>query len=368
MRIGLDARFLTHPQRGGFKTYTRTVVSALVEADSAHEFVLYTDRSSDDLPDVPGNFMLKAVPGANAVAREQMALPIVMSRDAIDVAHFPCNTGPVNLGPKLVMTVHDAIPFRKGGRISGGRQRFLNAYWRTVIPRAARAAEMVVVSSQYVGEDIRERFGIAAQKLCVVPIAVNPIYFDNLPGTPPAGVDPGSPFVLAFGSADGRKNHQSAIQAFDSIAPRFPGVKLVLVCSHASVRETLLPSQTVIPVGPVSSDELLWLYRNALALVFPSFDEGFGLPPLEAMACGTPVVASNAGSVPEVVAGHGIVVDPSDVSGIARGLSSVMGDRDLQRRLAAEGRAHASQFNLRRMGAELITVYEAAAGLGKTKP
>ena len=361
MRVGIDARFLTHPQRGGFKSYTRTVVSALTEAGSDHEFILYVDRRPEGEQDAPANFSTRVVDAGNAVTREQVALPMAMQRDKVDVAHFLCNTGPFLTGPRMVVTIHDTIPLRTClSRQASWKQRLLRSYWRSVIPRAARAADLIIADSKYVRDDLGERFGIGDDRLRVVPLAIAPMFFGDSPGTPPVGINPESPFVLAFGSADGRKNHMSAIQAFDAIAPEFPGLKMVLICSHPDVRETLWPNGTVIPVGPVNSMELLWLYRNATMLVFPSFDEGFGLPPLEAMACGTPVVASTAGSVPEVVGDHGVFVDPSSVASIADGIKRLLGDRGLQRRLSSGGKQHASNYSLARMGADLIAVYQEA--------
>ncbi len=364
MRVGIDARFLTHPQRGGFKSYTNTVISALAEVGSDHDFILYVDRRPETEPDLPSNFVTRIVDAGNAITREQLVLPMAMQRDRVDVAHFLCNTGPFLTGPRMVVTIHDTIPLREGAtaKQTNWKQRLLRTYWRSVIPRAARVADLIITDSRYVSDDLSLRFGIGNDRLRVVPLAIAPMFFEDSPGTPPVGINPEVPFALAFGSADGRKNHRSAIDAFDSLAPEFPGLKLVLICSHPDVRETLWPNGTVIPVGPVSSSELLWLYRNATLLVFPSFDEGFGLPPLEAMACGTPVVASTAGSIPEVVGDHGVFVDPSDVMSIADGMRLLLSDHDLQHRLASGGKEHASNYSLARMGADLIAVYEEAVG------
>jgi glycosyltransferase involved in cell wall biosynthesis len=180
---------------------------------------------------------------------------------------------------------------------------------------------------------------------------------------PPAGIAPGSSFILAFASADGRKNHATAIEAYDVLAPEFPNLKLALVCSHPQVRDGIKrPHDSgVIPVGPVSLQELIWLYRNALALVFPSFDEGFGLPPLEAMACGTPVVVSKAGSLPEVVGDCAVFADPCDAAAVAEGLKLVLTDGHLRSGLVSAGREHAARFSRENTGRELIAAYSQAA-------
>lgn len=369
MRIGIDARFLTHPQRGGFKTYTHTVVSALIESGSDHEFVMYTDRPGVQLDHLPANCDVRAITGVNSIIREQIALPMAMKRDHIDAAHFLSNTGPVLMRPNMAVTIHDTIPLREEAgtdhQQSSRKQCLFRTYWRGLIPRAARAADLVIADSAYVRDDLAQRLGVSKDRIRVVPIAINPVFFADLPGTPPVGVDAESPFLIAFGNADGRKNHRSALQAFNTIVSGFPGLKLVLICSHPGVRETLLADDNIIPVGPVSSDELLWLYRNARALVFPSFDEGFGLPPVEAMACGTPVIVSKAGSLPEVVGPNGVFINPHDIDDIAQAMKYLLSDKDLQQRLSVSGREHAAQYDLKRMGKDLISVYQEVADQGR---
>lgn len=366
MKVGIDARFLTHPQRGGFKTYTSSVVSSLVEAGSDCRFVLYTDRPLRQRAPLPANFSVSPVTGRNAVIREQLLLPAVMERDEIDAAHFLCNTAPILFHRTMVVTIHDTIALREKPDRStcmNRRQRLLRSYWRAVIPRCARRADLVITDSGYVRDDLHARLGIPAEKLRVVPLPIDPAFSQESSGCPPAGIAPGSSFILAFASADGRKNHATAIDAYDVVAPEFPNLKLALVCSHPQVRDGIKrPHDSgVIPVGPVSFQELIWLYRNALALVFPSFDEGFGLPPLEAMACGTPVVVSKAGSLPEVAGDCAVFADPCDAAAVAEGLKLVLMDGDLRSGLVSAGREHAARFSRENVGRELIAAYSQAA-------
>lgn len=362
MKIGLDARFLTHPQRGGFKSYTNTVIASLAEADSDDQFILYTDRPMTSAVRLPGNFAVKPVRSRNSVIREQVLLPAAMNRDRVDVAHFPCNTAPVRFAGRMAVTIHDTIPFRNGrSRPANTKQRFIQAYWRATIPRCARNADLVVADSSYVRDDLRVRFGVPDERLRVVSLPIDPAFLGDAPGLQPAGLGLPSFFVLGFASPDGRKNHECSIRAFNLIASEFPGLKLVLVCSHRRTRECITQGNGVMPIGPVSFEELLWLYRNAASLVFPSFDEGFGLPPLEAMACGTPVVVSKAGSLPEVVGECGVYADPSDVAGIAEGMCRVLGDEGLRRTLIESGRKRAARFSRKRMGEDLIAAYADAA-------
>jgi len=362
MIVGIDARFLTHPQHGGFKTYTRSVVASLAAVDADNRYLVYTDRPDPTLQ-LPPNFTVRPVSAGNAVAREQLLLPLAMRRDGVEIAHFPCNTAPVLFGPRMVVTIHDAMPLRRADS-RGLKQRLLHSYWRAVMPRSARRADMVITVSNHSLADVRTHLGVAADRIRVILQAIDPLFAGESPGVPPTEIGPGDPFILAFASTDGRKNHDGAIGAYRAVAPGYPGLKLALICSHPDVRAGVegRAGKGVVPLGPVSAEELLWLYKNALALVFPSFDEGFGLPPLEAMACGAPVIASDSGSLREALDGRAVFVNPHDVGSIAEGTKLVLGDRALRVRRggSSKGREYASGFSRERMGRELAAVYAEA--------
>ncbi|HUV03881.1 MAG TPA: glycosyltransferase family 1 protein [Armatimonadota bacterium] len=369
MIVGLDARFLTHPQHGGFKTYTRSVVSSLAAVDGENRYLIYTDRPDPTLQ-LPANFVVRPVSAPNAVMREQVFLPIAMWRDGVDIAHFPCNTAPILFGPRMVVTIHDAIPMRRRVGTAGNqsiKQRLLHRYWRAVMPRSAQRADIVITDSNHSLADVRAHLNVPADKIRVVLPTIDPLFTGERPGIPPAEMRSAESFVLAFASTDGRKNHAGAISAYRAVATDHPGLKLALVCSHPSVRARVASEagNGVIPLGPVSAEELLWLYRNALALVFPSFDEGLGLPPLEAMACGTPVVASEGGSLREMLEGRAVFVDPHNPDSIAGGMKQVLEDRAPRAGLSSKGRDYASLVSRERMGRELIAAYMEAMHQGR---
>jgi glycosyltransferase involved in cell wall biosynthesis len=364
VRVGIDARFLTHPQYGGFKSYTRALTFALAEAGGDNEYILYTDRPSDPGLQLPPNFRLKPVPSGNGIIREQALLPLAMKRDRLDVAHFPCNTSPVIPGPAMVVTIHDAIPLHHR-RSRGLKGRLLQSYWRAMIPRSADRAALVITDSAHARDDIIPRLSLPADKVRVVYMAVDPVFTSLARRIPPAGLDAMTPFILAFASPDGRKNHRTAIEAYRAAGLDASGTKLALVCSHLGVladvkREAI---EGIIPLGPVATPELVWLYKNALVLLFPSLDEGFGLPPLEAMTCGAPVVASNAGSLPEVLADAALYTDPTDAGELANSVRLILQDESLRAELIRRGHERASGFTRETMGRELAAIYSEAASL-----
>jgi glycosyltransferase involved in cell wall biosynthesis len=365
MKVGIDARFLTHPQWGGFKTYTSSMVDALALTDSRNMYILYTDRPATSIC-LPSNFEVKPLLCRNSIVREQFVLPFVMRKDVVDVAHFPCNTAPMILSPQMAVTIHDAIPFRKlacGYRLSDWKVRLLTAYWRTAIRRCARIANVVITDSRYSMAQLSKYVELSPNRLEIIPPAVKPIFFKGVSAQPPSELDSQSQFLLTFASSDGRKNHEGSILAYQEVRKHFPTLKLVVVCSHKRVRSVLLEKgvEGVLPIGPVHIEELVWLYANAVALVFPSFDEGFGLPPLEAMASGTPVIASQTGSLPEVLGDCAVLVNPYDPASIAQGVKHVLTDADLREELVEKGKERASNFTYEQLGYKLVSAYRRAA-------
>jgi glycosyltransferase involved in cell wall biosynthesis len=370
MKIGIDARFLTHPQRGGFKTYTCSLISALATASAdlnGHRYILYTDRDADVPIDLPSNFELSPVTGAFPL-REQVLLPLKMIADGIEVAHFPCNTAPVFYRRPMVVTIHDAIAMRNGDRGSLPlKGKALHAYWRLVIPRCAGTAGLVITDSRAAAGDLRVTLDVPPSRMRVVHLGIDPGFqAGSAPVVPCPGIEPDECFLLGFASADGRKNESRTISAFRLISRDFPSLKLVLVCTTPEIRSRIEESRlpAVLPLDSVPVEQLRWLYRNARALVFPSLDEGFGLPPLEAMASGTPVVSSRRGSLGEVLGDSAVFVDPTNETSIADGIRVVLDDQT-NRRLRSAGLAHAEQFTLERMAEDTMRIYWEAVHGGK---
>lgn len=367
MLIGIDARFLTYPQHGGFKTYTCSLVGALATTNAENEYIVYTDRSQMPIV-LPTNFCVRPVVCRNSIIREQLMLPFAMCIDKVDVAHFPCNTAPVCLRRRMAITIHDTIPLQDrrlyGNPELSWRRRALAAYWKATLRRGAQRADLVITDSEYSRSKLSLYVNLPNERVHIVRPAIRPVFFSDLSGDMPADLHYDSRFLLAFASQDGRKNHNGVIKAYCEVRRRFSNVQLVVVCAHERVRSELLEhaSDGVVPLGPVSTKELVWLYKNALALVFPSFEEGFGLPPLEAMASGTPVVASNTGSLPEVLGNSAVFVNPFDVDKLAEAVERVLSDDRLRKQLSEKGREHASGFTYERMGHELVKVYSTIAG------
>ena len=373
MRIGIDARFLTHPQRGGFKSYTTTLVSSLAEVDTVNEYILYTDRIDNQLPALPSNFTIKPVTALTAITREQFALPSAMRKDNVDIAHYLCNTAPITSHMPMIVTIHDAIPLHNSGKHTGrlnAKHKALRTYWRGVMPRAASTAELIVTNTRYSQSDIMSVLNVAEDKFRVVHPAISDAFIKSDIDKHPVEMPKTVPYIMCFAAMDGRKNHQTAIAAFKEISAEFPDLHLVLVCSHDNIKEQLKHEHgdRFLPIGPLVIEELVWLYKNSRTLIFPSFDEGFGLPPLEAMTCGTPVIASNSGSLPEVLGDAAILVETHDSAAISRGLRKLLTDDEFVKHMVSLGKNRSHLFTHQKMGRGLLGAYQEVFNLSRKRP
>jgi glycosyltransferase involved in cell wall biosynthesis len=381
MKIGIDARFLTHPQPGGFKTYTENLVAALARIDMETEYILYLDRqpgTSDVVVPSQPNFAARVVPASLPVVglpwREQVALGRQVIADRIDLLHSPCLTAPMFLACPLVITVHDMIwaspqNFTSRGSLSLKR-RFIDWY-NFLVPRYAipRASAIITVSHAS-RNSIVETLRMDAKKVIVTHEAAGSAFriIDDAGQLETVRMKYGLPekYILALGAADPRKNIKSLIHAYglisEELREKYP---LVIVWTHhflvseiSKLVDELGLSAYVYFLRQVPNENLVSIYNLASLFVFPSRYEGFGLPLLEAMSCGVPVVAADNSSIPEIVGDAAILFNAQDVNGISAAMCRVLADESMQARLKLDGLARVARFSWDKCGAETITVFK----------
>ena len=285
-----------------------------------------------------------------------------------DVVHATDGVTPFTGRVPAVVTVHD-LSFLRTPEFHTPLNRAALSH---IVPRATRNARLVIADSNATARDLESAYGLDPARIRVIYPGCDLERFRPLLAEDPRPVlaryGITQPYLLFVGTLEPRKNLVGLIDAYERLAADGLDHRLVLAGSPGwgmAAIEARLASQRlghrVIRAGRVAEEDLPTLYRAADAFVYPSHYEGFGLPPLEAMACGTPVVTSNRSSLPEVVGEAGVLVDPDDVASIARALSDLLGSAPLRAKLRAEGPRHAARFTWRRAAEQVAAAYVEAA-------
>ncbi len=366
MQIGIDARLWGEP-RSGIGRYTRALVPALVALAPETRWVLYLDRPPTDLPSAAE---ARYLPWPQRLLWTLWAAPRDLRRRPVDVYHAV--TGfevPPAPGPRYVATVHDLVPLRFP-RLVPWRHRWAV---RCLLPGALRRAARVIAVSAATRAELLARYPLPPDKVRVVPEAAPPGF-----GPPPAEAVAAlrarygltDPYVLFVGLLEPKKNLPALLEAVARLRRRGGWGTATLVLAGArgwgpgDLRETVERrglGEAVRILGPVPDTDLPALYAGATVFVFPSLWEGFGLPVLEAMAVGTPVVAARRGALPEVAGDAAVLVEP-EPDPLGDALGTVLADRRLRERLREAGLARARAFSWERTARETLAVYRAAAG------
>ena len=338
--IVVNARALHHPP-GGVRRYAREVTRRLGD-----RVLLISDE--------------KAASGFKGHLWEQFILPGKL--DSRDVLWSPANTGPLRVRNQ-VSTIHDLSPLDQP---KGFKPQF-KIWYRILLPRLARRVSMIITDSEFSRGRIMSRLGVIPERVVSIPCGVDQDHFYPRGEHEIAAVreEYGLPaaYLLFVGSLQRRKNLSRLIRAWEQVTLQSSELGLVLVGRSARPFRSLHLEHNpphVRMLGDVNDRELPALYSGALAFVMPSLYEGFGLPVLEAMSCGTPVVASNAAALPEVVGQAGLLIDPYDVDDIAKAILQLVADPLLRGSLSSQGRVRAGKFSWDRTAAQIRTVLEQA--------
>jgi len=366
MRVAIDARLWGEP-RSGIGRYTRSLVEALTRVAPEEHWVLYLDRSVSGLPE---RVETRCLPWPQRLLWTLWAAPRALRAHPVDLFHGV--TGfelPAVQGCTLVTTVHDLIPIRYP-RLVPWRHRWAV---RCLLGSALRRAARVIAVSEATRAEILGRYPVPSEKVRVVPEAAGP-HFAPPPPAARAAVRAryrlDAPYVLFVGLLEPKKNLPVLLGAVARLRGTGAWGPIRLVVAGAEGWGTTgLEAQahrlgldgTILFLGAVPETDLPALYAEALTFVFPSLWEGFGLPVLEAMATGVPVIATRRGALPEVTGGAAVLVEP-EVAPLAEALGTVLGDAALRERLREAGLARAAAFSWDRTAADTLAVYRAAAG------
>lgn len=369
MHIGLNAHLLSLAQtyRGaGINWYIHNLLLNLALADQENQYTVFLgDRR---FPPNPGlTLRISWLPTTQPLVRigwEQLVQPFVLRQEKIDLLHSLAFVTPLVSPCPAVITIYDLsfIIFPQGFK-------YLKRLYLTLLTRlSAQKARRIITISESTKRDTMRLLGVPLEKVDVVYCGVDKAFhplserevasFRQKRGLPER-------IILFVGTIEPRKNVARLIEAYSRL--RNGQVKLVIGGAKgwlyeevfARVEELALTGDVLFP-GYISPDELPLWYNAAELFVYPSLYEGFGLPPLEAMACGTPVITSKVSSLPEVVGEAGLTVDPMDSEGLAEAMSQVLGDRALRQSMRERGLARTGRFSWAKAAQETVEVYRRA--------
>ncbi|HEX7085514.1 MAG TPA: glycosyltransferase family 1 protein [Vicinamibacterales bacterium] len=366
MRVAFDARKI---HDFGIGTYIRNLLRQLARLDHESEYVLICQPGDRDLPASLGDNFVAAIDRSKPYSvREQISIPWAVLRSRATLFHEPHYVlPPLVARTRAVVTIHDCIHLRFPQYLPN---RAALTYARTQMGSAARRAAHIITVSEASKRDILHFFPVPPEKITVIYNGID----DRFATPPPADemqrvaerYQLEGRFLLYVGNVKPHKNLERLLEAFHLVrqTPGLEDVRLVMIGDEISRYSALRRAvhrnnlhKYVRFLGFLPDHMLPIVYRLASVFVFPSLYEGFGLPPLEAMASGTPVVTSNVTSLPEVTGDAAILVDPLSAEAIADGIRRVLTDRELADTLRSRGVARAREFSWERVAREVRRIY-----------
>jgi glycosyltransferase involved in cell wall biosynthesis len=380
MRIGIDVRYLSHGLAGGVHTSIRQVVPDLLAQAAEHEIVLYADTKRPfELTNLPANVRLRLLPYHSPLSSfaNDLLMQRAIARDSVELMHFPANYGFAPRGVATVITLHDAINLLPLAEIIRGHRKNLRTvammtYLHLCSTAAVRRADLLLTVSEHARREIARVGRYPSEQIVAIHHAPMPdlrrVEEESLQQTVRARYSLPARFVLA----DALKNPAVIIRAWQRLPAMLrDSVRIVFFCRNpeppAAVREAVAQGRAIVLTRPPRED-LIVLYSMAECFIFPSWIEGFGIPLLEAMACGAPIIASDRGAIPEVVGDAALIIDAEDDAALARQLTAVLSDGTTAQRLRRRGAARVAGYSWADAAAKILQSYERALRQKRSSP
>jgi glycosyltransferase involved in cell wall biosynthesis len=368
LRIAIDSHSVG-AKLGGNESYAINLIEALAQIDSVNQYTIYitTDEARDRFQHRWPNFKVRATLPHTPLIRIPLTLSAELRKNPVDVLHVQFTAPPFCPCP-VVVSIHD-LSFEHLPQTFNRRSR---TQLKLTVRHSARRAARIISLSEHARRDIVETYGISEKRIHSIPLAAPSHYgpVDDYRELQRVRHNYGihGDYILSVGSIQPRKNLARLVRAYASLRGNISEDKLpqlVLVGKCAWLYDETLRAldetgvkEAVVLTGYVPDADLPALYSGALCFVYPSYFEGFGLPPLEAMKCGAPVIVGNRTSLPEVVGDAALTVDPYDVEAIANAIKQVMDDPSLRQELSSKGQKRAGEFDWRETARRTLAVYE----------
>lgn len=372
MRIGIEAQRLFRVKKHGMDIFAMELIKALQAADTPHEFFVFVKPDEDDnVIAEKDNFKIIRLEGSPYPWWEQRVLPAAVRKYKIDVLHCTANTAPVFTNTRMITTLHDIIYLEKI-EINKGTlyQRVGNLYRRWNVPLVARKSKLICTVSDYERERIIDRLKVSPEKVVTVYNGVGE-HFKKISDTTVLNslrqkYKLPDNYILFLGNPAPKKNVRGLLQAL-AILKKENKLTLPVVIPDLSRHYILQLLEDlgeekliadIVACGYIPNTDLPGIYSTATVFLYPSLRESFGIPILEAMACGVPVVTSNTSSMPEVAGDAALLADPLNPQSIAEKIDELLTDTALRESLITKGYARANNFSWQNTAEQVLKLYD----------
>lgn len=367
MKIGIDARMYGSGFTG-IGRYTYELIRNLAEMDKENEYVVFLRKESFDGFEPPNKRFTKVLADFPHYSfAEQTGFKNLLNKTKLDLMHFCHFNAPIFYNRPYIVTIHDlTLSFFPGKKFNSFWRRFA---YKLVLKTVIKKAKKIIAVSKHTKNDLKKMFNIPEERILVIYNGVNPEFSEKSATSKPdlmkkLGLQ--KPFFLYTGVWRDHKNIVGMIKAFAEMNKDLGGqYNLVITGRHnpsykeiPDIVKKMNLEEDVHLVGLVSEDDLRALYQHALAYVFPSFYEGFGLPPLEAMQCGTPVAASNKSATPEICGeGNALFFDPYNIDDMKEKMRIIATDASVRQNLVNKGFERVKEFSWGKMASSVLNIY-----------
>lgn len=369
MKIGIDARLYSE---SGIGRYIRNLLQNLQEIDKENEYYILLLKKDYDNLQFNTNFKKVIADFRWYTFAEQIKLPIILYKLNLDLVHFPHFNIPVVYNRKFIVTIHDLIHQKFSMQRStthGALVHFIKASgYRLVFWLSLLKSRNIITVSSYVKKDLTDIWSITPEKVEVTYEGVDENLLKIINTITKKETDQvlkkfnvKSPFIFYVGNAYPHKNVEGLIKAFLEVRKNCQYLQLVLAGHDHYFWKRIKKEyqhKDIIYTGQITDREMVAFYKSAKAYVFPSFEEGFGIPLLEAFACSCPVASSNRASLPEIGKDAAIYFDPDNLEDIKEKILMILNDQRLDKDLVEKGKKRAKQFSWKKLAEQTLNIYQ----------
>jgi glycosyltransferase involved in cell wall biosynthesis len=371
MRIGIEAQRIFRPKKHGMDVVAIELVKSLQEIDLKNEYVIFSRNGvNDNAIQDSSNFHVEKFSSLTYVDWEQIGLPRAVGKKKLDVLHCTANTAPLFSSIPLIITLHDII-YLEGIDFKGtAYQNLGNLYRRFLVPAVVKKSNLILTVSEFEKNHIIKTLGLPLEKVKVLYNGVSARFHTRFSENQVQDFRDRyklpAEFIMFLGNTAPKKNTLNVIKAYAGLcSKRKTAMPLVLLDYKKELVEKILADlkkpeligHFVFP-GYIAHQEIPLMYNAASVFLYPSLRESFGLPILEAMACGVPVLTSTTSSMPEVAGDAAVLADPFDPESIQNGMESLLDDSNLRTACREKGLERVKRFTWRASAEKLVSIYE----------